>query len=740
MIPLPILLLLLLLCLAILPATRSLVEAVNRTARLVSRAEVSLAKTEEEEDFRSFGSAGLPKVRQSVVWKFFLKSADNDGDSTCKICNRAVKSGGKGGGTTNLRNHLTRNHSENAQIKLALTKNQNGDEYTCNQQQGNISEKSIALSMPSASSTSMQMDLSESDCDSPDSPTHTSSPALSETRKGFISANVQKRSSAVQPKIDSSFKQIRSFEVGGSKAGEITNAILFMIAKDNMPFQMVENEGFRNLMKTTVPLYSMPGRKSITKKLEEKYEYLVECEKEKLKTIDYFSVTSDVWTDVLNTISYLGVTLHYEFDKELQSTTVGVTELTERHTAEVIGGWLKNILQEWRIDDNKIVAIITDNASNMKKAVKDFFGLTKHISCFAHSINLVAEDTMDFNEATTLCMKIKKIVTYFKQSTIAADELRKATHLKLTQSVETRWNSTFAMLTRFSLLSKEVGSILLSNPSSPEMLTASELQLANEIVRILQPLEKVTTELCAEKIVTVSKVIPLINCLKNKIAQLRKNLETPTAFALLDRLEKSVSLRFGQIENNPIMAIATILDPRFKKLHFNDRLAYSKAINRIGRSMTELDQTVFSNDKTTETPVQVHSQSDDLWSFHDVLLNTNSGNAVSAQEQNQMPTDLRHYLNQPMVNRTQDPIHYWSSRKTLYPTLWMIAQKYLSIVATSVPSERLFSRAGNILTDSRSRLSPDHLQQLLFLNSLSIKDWQLEKQKMTLTSELKQKN
>lgn len=51
-----------------------------------------------------------------------------------------------------------------------------------------------------------------------------------------------------------------------------------------------------------------------------------------------------------------------------------------------------------------------------------------------------------------------------------------------------------------------------------------------------------------------------------------------------------------------------------------------------------------------------------------------------------------------------------------YTTLSVIAEKYLTIVEMSVPSERLFSRAGNILTDSRNRLSADHLQELLFLN------------------------
>lgn len=298
-----------------------------------------------------------------------------------------------------------------------------------------------------------------------------------------------------------------------------------MIAKDNMPFQIVDNEGFKNLMKITVPLYSVPGRKSITKKMEEKYEFLKACEIQKLKKMDYFSVTADIWTDVLNTVSYLGMTVHYIFENELRATTIGVTEMTERHTSEVIGRWMKINLKNWHIDDEKIVIVVTDNGSNIKKAVKDAFGSTRHIGCFAHSINLVAQDTMNFDDATSLCAKVKKIVTYFKQSTIAANALRKATHFKLIQSVDTRWNSTFAMLVRFISLSKEVGSILLSIPESPEMLTASEMQLSNEIVEVLQPLEKVTRELCGEQFVTASKVIPLINCLKNKYDKLHASLK-----------------------------------------------------------------------------------------------------------------------------------------------------------------------------------------------------------------------
>lgn len=59
------------------------------------------------------------------------------------------------------------------------------------------------------------------------------------------------------------------FSEGGLKAGAITNAILFMIAKDNMPFNIVTREGFKYFIMTTAPLYNVPGRQSITEYMEE---------------------------------------------------------------------------------------------------------------------------------------------------------------------------------------------------------------------------------------------------------------------------------------------------------------------------------------------------------------------------------------------------------------------------------------------------------------------------------------
>jgi len=50
----------------------------------------------------------------------------------------------------------------------------------------------------------------------------------------------------------------------------------------------------------------------------------------------------------------------------------------------------------------------------------------------------------------------------------------------------------------------------------PTMLTADEIDLAKEMLSVLRPMEVATRELCGQKYVTGSKVIPLINCLIKK--------------------------------------------------------------------------------------------------------------------------------------------------------------------------------------------------------------------------------
>jgi len=61
-------------------------------------------------------------------------------------------------------------------------------------------------------------------------------------------------------------------------------------------------------------------------------------------------------------------------------------------------------------------------------------------------------------------------------------------------------------------------------------------------------------------------------------------------------------------------------------------------------------------------------------------------------------------------------LDYWQQCESEYPHCALLARKYLSIPATSVQSERLFSASGRVITKSRSRLLPDRAESLVFLN------------------------
>lgn len=62
-----------------------------------------------------------------------------------------------------------------------------------------------------------------------------------------------------------------------------------------------------------------------------------------------------------------------------------------------------------------------------------------------------------------------------------------------------------------------------------------------------------------------------------------------------------------------------------------------------------------------------------------------------------------------------DPLLWWKVHQKAYPLLAHLAQKYLSIPATSVASERVFSTAGDLVTAQRSCLSCEQVDKLIFL-------------------------
>lgn len=78
--------------------------------------------------------------------------------------------------------------------------------------------------------------------------------------------------------------------------------------------------------------------------------------------------------------------------------------------------------------------------------------------------------------------------------------------------------------------------------------------------------------------------------------------------------------------------------------------------------------------------------------------------------------EVKNFLQEPLLGINENPIEWWKQRKSFYPRLYDLAIARLCVVATSVPSERIFSKAGQVITDRRNRLSGDKVKQTLFLH------------------------
>lgn len=485
--------------------------------------------------------------KRSAVWKYFEKN--NDGTSTCVLCYKKLKTSGN---TTNLNGHLISMHKS-----------------IINQKTHDSNKQDVA--------------------DDPGEAINTSVP----NTDNVITLPLPYQNFKRQTNIKQSFNNISTYTEGGVKDSKITNLIVYMISKDNQPISIVEDKGFKLLIKSLAPLYKMPSRRNVSRKIDVKYEALAGIFKETLSISNNFSLTTDIWTDI-QTRSYLGITVHFANTSTftLKSGILGVYDLSERHTSDYIAVKLKEACFEWEIPMNSVTAVITDGANNMTKSIELAFGRNHQIPCFAHTINLIAERSLsNVAELTKLISNVKSIVTWFKHSVVGSDDLRKLTggDGKLIQEVSTRWNSTFYMLQRFISLRPFVNEILNKNIKAPEMISAQSVLDITEVIEVLKPLEAATRELCGEFYVTSSVIIPMTHLLYNKINQTKTTtiISSKLKVALLEQCQK----RFECIESVTQVAIATILDPRFKKIYFKSSIALSRALSIISDTLkTSTDQ------------------------------------------------------------------------------------------------------------------------------------------------------
>lgn len=145
------------------------------------------------------------------------------------------------------------------------------------------------------------------------------------------------------------------------------------------------------------------------------------------------------------------------------------------------------------------------------------------------------------------------------------------------------------------------------------------------------------------------------------------------------------------------------------------------------RCQLEDEMVLFWKKDTPRPPVRVQADSADEEDARPTqptkkkktlgsLLGTAKPPVVAAPEQ-RAHTEMANYLQEEIADGETNALEWWKGNESRFPLMAKMVQKYLCIPATSTPSERIFSKAGNVVTRYRSLLKPEKVNMLVFLSN-----------------------
>lgn len=462
------------------------------------------------------------------------------------------------------------------------------------------------------------------------------------------------------------------------------------------------------------PNYKPIKEAALKKRLQAFKESIEQSIKAEVNKACAVACTSDCWSSAAQE-SYITMTVHLIDNDWIQrSFTLDTTEIDERHTSENLANKMKNMFEEWKLND-KIIAIVTDNAANIVKAVQSMEQVQEksNVTCAAHTLQLSVNNSLSSDDIQFLVTKASKIVGHFKHSNVAKYALKEKQKqlglpmLTLLQSCNTRWNSTFLMLERLTKNRNPVMNVLADREVTTSAVAKkleileSEWIAIEDLATVLEPIYMVTLVICNED-ASISMVRPLMKkLLQEHMTLLDSDSEMIKNFknTLLDVSKRRFDLELDT-ESDVVSTrqIASVLDPRYKDLdheNHNAKVAIRNAVKGLLKESTQYQDTENEVSKK-KTALE--------------FLYKRNGNKT-----NKIEDQWEAYLAEPQLKFDMDPYEWWKTRKDKYPSIEFLARKYLCIPATSVSSERCFSTAGNIVTFKRTSLLPCNVNMLVFL-------------------------
>ncbi|XP_078401208.1 E3 SUMO-protein ligase ZBED1-like [Cetorhinus maximus] len=523
---------------------------------------------------------------------------------------------------------------------------------------------------------------------------------------------------------------------------ELTSMVTNFICEGLYPVSVVEEQTFKKLLKMADPRYELPNRKYFSSKaIPERYHIIRTGVEKELAAAAWCGVTADLWTAQGRNRRYMSLTAHFLGGAGSGANTLKFTskclatfEVADEYTTENLAHALVESFREWGISKN-VLGVTTSSVSENVVNACSLLNLPVHMPCFGHTINLGINRALQLPKLCTLLLKCNKLVEYFKVTPRAAYMLRekqKQQYLLQHQLVSdcSTWGTTLSMLQRLREQQTAIVAVLFEDSMNYHLMPeASEWSTIEGLVELLQPFQQATEMMGRSKYPIISLVKPLLHVLLNSTLKVDDS-DSHMLGAVKETIAKELSEVYRlSPELDLFLHSATFLDPRYKKVPFLSAAQQKQVENKILEEATALLEKgnesfvrVDGGFALEEPPLKKRTMSVQPYSTGSInfMLAEIFGQAGSSDEGQdgwhaQVVEELNNFKSQKVLELGKDPLVWWSDRVALFPTLSKLLQKYWCIPATSIPSQRLFSAAGNLVNAKRNQLAPAEVDRLLFL-------------------------
>ncbi|TFY61175.1 hypothetical protein EVG20_g7153 [Dentipellis fragilis] len=560
--------------------------------------------------------------------------------------------------------------------------------------------------------------------------------------------------------------------------------IIRWVSESLRPFNIVSDRGFNCLMKTGRPGYYIPSPSTVSCDVKLVFARARNRIAKLLQEHDGdLNFVMDAWTSS-NHHAFIALTIHLMFNGEPISILLDLVEVDESHSGLNLAQAFARVLEEFGISNKMLSVTCDNASANdvmtdeLVELVDSFSGQVARMRCFAHVVNLVAKSLLcqfdvlkakadaeltnaerelqqlaedlnledlqtqrekaaaavgegdDFGEEddddhdlvdetrempaserielekSILPVKLvllRKISFKIIHSTTillpawkaALKELNMPVHM-MPCNVATRWNSTFDML-EFAL----------------------KYQQAIRVVVGDARFELDKFELVAN-MPNLAVVIPAMDHIDQHFATETLNTKlNPAIHASISIAKRTLNHYYNLTDSSEVYRIAMILHPRHKLEYFKhanweaDWIDTAREIVRDEFDRSYASVAIPDNEAADDAESSAETTEIQSQNIFDNLP------ALRKPKVSSRLDELARYLAADVEN-VADGLQWWHRQCSEYPRLSRMAINYLSIPATSVAVERVFSRGHLLLSHTQNCLSAQTTRALLCLG-----DWSL---------------